>query len=213
VVVTTASVIAPAACERGAEDAGERETPTSDQDVADAIAPLELTPSQPKLVRTTSRALGSRMRRAGRRAAAAARDIVTGLYTEAFLDPANWEAGTYDDAFVDFSRAARDEAGRRTALLTAGAEAAERYDEIRAIAGRIATKILLDRNGVPTLMVSSVTFAAAALGPDPQTLRSRGRFLFERAGSGWKIVSFHVIRSDAPREAAGGSSAPVSRWP
>lgn len=155
----------------------------------------ELVPTEPGTVRP-------RTRRAGERAAAAARDALARLYAEAFLDPANWSEGVYDDAFVDFAVQARDEAARRTALLTAGAGAGDRYDEIRPINGRLATRILLDRTGTPTLLVSTVRFSAAALGPEPQTLRSVGEFFFERIDGAWRIVSFHVVRTDEPREAA-----------
>ena len=68
--------------------------------------------------------------------------------------------------------------------------------------GAVDTRILLDRNGSPALLLSVVRFSASADGPEPATLRSRGQFFFERVGGSWKIVSFHVTRVDAPTEAA-----------
>jgi hypothetical protein len=70
------------------------------------------------------------------------------------------------------------------------------------VSGRLDTRILLDRSGYPSLLLSVVRFSAEADGPEPATFRSRGQFFFERVGGSWKIVSFHVTRADAPREAA-----------
>jgi hypothetical protein len=143
-----------------------------------------------------------RFRRASYAAAKRARSLLTELYVEAFLDPANWEKADYGDAFTNFAGPARAEAESRTTLLTAGARASERYEEIQPTKGLIRTEILLDRRGVPTLIVSVVRFAAVASGPEPVTIRSTGQFFLEQVRGRWRIVSFHVTRTDAPREAA-----------
>ena len=142
-----------------------------------------------------------RLRRASYEAAARARALLTTLYVEAFLDPANRTTADYEDAFAAFAAPARREAESRTTLLTAGGQAGERYDEIRPTKGLIRTKILLDRRGSPTLIVSVVRFAAVASGPEPATIRSTGQYFLERVGGRWRIVSFHVTRTDVLREA------------
>jgi len=178
--------------------------PTATPSEGDVTPPgtpaFRFTKSTKELVRTSSGPINERHREASERAATAARSILTDLYTEGFLDPANWEQGRYTDAFRGFAVGARQQAEARSGLLTAGAQAGDRYDWILAVSGRIATRILLDRAGNPTLVVSVVRFSAAALGAEPLTLRSSGQFFFERIDGSWKIVSFHVTRADAPRE-------------
>lgn len=177
----------------------------------DASSPSVAAPNTPEfrfskvtrdLLRTSPGRIKPRQRREIMRAAAAARDVVADLYKEGFLDPANWERGLYAEAFRGFAGGAKERATERTALLTAGPRAGDRYERILPVSGHLATRILLDRLGHPTLLVSLARFSAAALGPEPVTFRSTGQFFFESVGGSWKIVSFHVRRNDAPREAA-----------
>jgi hypothetical protein len=155
-----------------------------------------------KLVRTSPDPMGSRHRRASVAAATEAEDVLTDLYTEGFLDPANWVQGSYADAFGGFARGARDRAETHPGPLTAGPGAGDRYDLIEPKSGRIATRILLDRRGAPVLLVSVVRFTAVATGSDEVILRSVGQYFFERVGRAWRIVSFDVTRNDGPRRVA-----------
>lgn len=154
------------------------------------------------LLRTSPGRIKPRQRREIVRAATAAREVVADLYAEGFLDPANWEQGLYAEAFRGFAGGARKRATERTALLTAGPRAGDRYERILPVSGRLATRILLDRLGHPTLLVSIVRFSAAALGRESVTFHSTGQFFLESVGGSWKIVSFHIERNDAPREPA-----------
>jgi hypothetical protein len=176
--------------------------PTEDDGDAAATPPFRFTKATRELVRTAPGRVKRRQREASERAAIVARTILDDLYTEGFLDPENREQGLYVDAFRGFAGGARKQAEARPGLLTAGARAGDRYERIRPLSGRIDTRILLSRRGKPVLLLSVVRFKAAALGPDPATLRSRGQFFFERVDGSWKIVSFHITRTDAPREAA-----------
>jgi hypothetical protein len=189
------------------DDASERTLRPDDH----ATSPSVAAPNTPEfrftkvtrdLLRTSPGRIKPRQRREIARAAAAAREVVVDLYTEGFLDPANWEHGLYAEAFRGFAGGARERATERTALLTAGPRAGDRYERILPVSGNLATRILLDRLGHPTLLVSVARFSAAALGPESVTFRSTGQFFFESVGGSWKIVSFHVRRNDAPREAA-----------
>jgi hypothetical protein len=159
-------------------------------------------PSGRVLVPTGLGRIRARERRAGRQAADAVVELLDGLYTEAFLDPANWRAGRYADAFRVFAGGAAAQARARAGVLTAGDDAARRWDEIRPASGQVRTRILLDRSGKPTLVVALVRFRARALGSDATTLRSEGQFFFQRVGGTWKVVSFQVTRDDRTREAA-----------
>ncbi|MGH2679041.1 MAG: hypothetical protein ACRDG8_00930 [Actinomycetota bacterium] len=182
---------------------GDEEPTVSDGDVATPTTPaFRFAKISRTLVRTAPGHIGTRRRAASTNAAAAARDVLTDLYTEGFLDPVNLAEGRYTDAFRGFASKARREAERRPALLTAGPRAGERYERIVTRSSRLATRILVDRVGTPTLLVSYVEFSALASGPEPVLLRSSGQFFFERVRGSWKIVSFHVIRRDAPQEVA-----------
>ncbi len=153
-----------------------------------------------KVVPTSGGRIKRRQREASERAEVAARTILDDLYTQGFLDPANWTQGQYADAFAGFARGARERAEARPGLLTAGERAGARYEQILPVGGRIETRVLVARGGRPTLLLSFVRFSAVAEGPEPVTFRSTGQFFFERIRGSWKIVSFHVTRADAPGE-------------
>ncbi|MCD6021323.1 MAG: hypothetical protein K0R20_1033 [Actinomycetia bacterium] len=175
----------------------------SDGDVASPTPPpFGFDDTSRKLVKTSPEPMGARHRRASVAAATEAQEVLTDLYTEGFLDPANWEQGSYVDAFGGFARGARDQAESHPGPLTAGAGAGDRYERIEPKTGRIATRVLLDRQGAPVLLVSVVRFTAVATGSDEVVLRSVGQYFFERVGRAWKIVSFDVTRNDGPRRAA-----------
>jgi hypothetical protein len=175
-------------------------TPSEGSVTPSGVPPFRFDKSTSELVRTSREPIIRRHRKAIVKTATAVRSILTDLYTEAFLDPANWEQGEYDAAFRDFAGGARKQAEAHPGLLTAGPRAGERYDSILPGSSRIATQILLDRTGSPTLVVSIVRFTASAVGAEPFRLRSSGQFFLEKIGGAWKIVSFHVTRSDAARE-------------
>lgn len=182
---------------------GVGEATTSDGDVASPTTPsFRFTESTRELVRTSPKPVGSRHRRASAAAAKTAEDVLTDLYTEGFLDPESWGPGRYGEAFSGFASGARDRAEARPAPLTAGPRAGDRFEQILPRSGRIATRILLDREGSPVLLVSVVRFSAIATGSEDVVLRSMGQFLFERVGGTWRIVSFDVTRHDRPRETA-----------
>jgi hypothetical protein len=181
--------------------AGGRES-ASDGDVASPTTPsFGFDDTSRKFVRTSPEPMGSRHRRASVAAATEAQDVLTDLYTEGFLDPANWQQGSYADAFGGFARGARDRAETHPGPLTAGPGAGDRYERIEPKSARIATRILLDRRGAPVLLVSVVRFTAVATGSDEVVLRSLGQYFFERVGRAWRIVSFDVTRDDGPRRA------------
>ncbi len=174
-----------------------------DGDVASPTTPsFGFEDSTHKLIRTSPEPMGSRNRRASVAAATEAEDVLTDLYTEGFLDPANWEQGSYADAFGGFARGARDQAETHPGPLTAGPGAGDRYERIEPKSGRLTTRILLDRQGAPVLLVSVVRFSAVATGSDEVVLRSVGQYFFERVGRAWRIVSFDVTRRDGPRRTA-----------
>jgi hypothetical protein len=183
-------------------DGGVREvrsggSPSGDVDVAGSATPSFSFRTTRRAIVPTSGPIGRRERQAGKRASATAAALLTDLYTEAFLDPANWREASYDEAFAMFADGARRQARAREAVLTAGADAASRFDEILPRGGTLTTRVLLDRGGKPALIVGGVRFAAQGLGEDAGTMRSEGEFLFRRRDGEWKIVSFLVTRRDS----------------
>lgn len=175
-------------------------TPSDGSPTPPAIPSFQFEKSTRELVRTSRGRINRRHRQASVRVADAVRSILTDLYTEGFLNPANWEQGEYDTAFQAFADGARAQAEAHPDLLTAGPRARERYDSILPGSSRLVTRILLDRKGSPALVVSLVRFSATALGAEPSRLSSRGQFFFERIGGSWKVVSFHVTHSETPGE-------------
>jgi hypothetical protein len=198
VVATAGACSAPGAEPTAASATGEASPPPEEL----TVPAFNLEGPGRSVVATAPGRIPRRILKASYAAAARARSLLTALYVEAFLDPANWETADYDEAFTGFAGPARREAESRTTLLTAGSRAGERYEAILPTKGLIRTKILLDRRGVPTLIVSVVRFAAVASGPEPVTIRSTGQYFLERVGGTWRIVSFHVRRTDSPGEAA-----------
>ena len=180
---------------------GEREE-GGDEIAVSETPSFRFTVKRPVLLPTRARSVQRPDKVVGNRAATTAAAALTDLYTEAFLDPANWKSGSYADAFGVFSTGASRTARERTAVLTAGPGAGARFEQILPVSGSIDTKILLDRSGKPALVLSAVRFRAEALGPEPMMLRSEGRFFFERVQGRWKIVSFLVHRDDRPKEAS-----------
>jgi hypothetical protein len=179
---------------------GEREE-GGDEVAVSQIPSFRFTVTRRVLLPTRARSVQRRDKMVGNRVAATATDAVTDLYTEAFLDPANWRSGSYADALRVFSAGAARRARERTAVLTAGPDAGTSFEQILPVSGSIATRILLDGSGKPALVLSAVTFRAEALGPQPMMFRSEGRFFFERVQGRWKVVSFLVNRNDRPKEA------------
>ena len=189
------------------DDAPRRSLPGSDGNTesdgeATGTPAFRFTTATRKLIPTSPGRIKRRQRKASGRAAVAARTVLDTLYTEGFLDPENREQGRYADAFDGFASGAKKRAEARPGLLTAGARAGDRYEQILPLSSRIDTRILLGRRGSPTLLLSHVRFSALATGPETVTLRSSGQFFFECVRGSWKIVSFHVTRNDAPGEPA-----------
>jgi hypothetical protein len=176
---------------------------TSSEETAGPTVPaFRFSPRDRVLITTAPGRVKKRMRVAGEHAATATASLLSDLYREGFLDPANWPDARYGDAFRIFAGEARAQAEDRMGVLTAGATAAERFERVLPVSGHLTSRILLDRAGTPSLVVSLVRFRARAVGPKPAVLRSTGTFFFERVGGRWRVVSFDVTRDDRRAGAA-----------
>lgn len=199
IVVLTQGDDAPVRTQRAGQDQPTESGPA----VAEPDTPaFRFTTVKRSLVPTATGSIDRRARTAAKRVTAAVTRRLVELYTEGFLDAGNRQAGRYGDAFAVFARAAAGKARARAAVLTAGPEAAERYERILPVSGHLRVRILMDRTGAPTLVMSAVRFTAKAVGTETTVLRSDGRFFFDQVGGSWRIVSFEVTRDDRQPEAA-----------
>lgn len=173
---------------------GGRAVPT-EASAGPSVPAFRFSPNDRSLVLTDKGKIKRRMRVAGLAAATTTANLLSDLYTEAFLDPSNWQ-GNYTDAFRIFAGGARVEAKQREGVLTVGRSAADLIERVEPIQGKLQSRILLDRLGKPVLVVSLVRFRARAIGDETTILRSAGRYFFERVDGRWRIVSFEVERDD-----------------
>ncbi len=148
-------------------------------------------------------------------AASAVSKTMTDLYTEAFLDPSNWHAGSYDSVWRLFDAGAAAAAQKNVETLTAGAGAGGSYDTIEPFTGTLAVKVLLDQNDQPGTAVAIVRFTADATAKDGtvRALVSSGQFYLHPTPSSWTIYSFEVNRGDHPAAPSPGPTGTPSGAP
>jgi hypothetical protein len=139
---------------------------------------------------------------------------VTRLYRGAFLDPANWQSGSYGSLLGEFAGTAKTQARKDVRVLTAGAAAGEAYAAIAPRPSKVTTTVLLARTGKPAIVLASTWFRALGqtiAGASNTRFDSAGRFFFERVGGSWRIVSYELRRRDdmveEPSPSAPSSSA------
>lgn len=138
-------------------------------------------------------------------ATSAATDITSALdtlYTEAFLDPANWRDGSYDEVWPVFADSASGAAQQDASTLTVGTGGGDTFEKIADPRGRVQVKVLLnDKNEVATA-VAIVRFSAVGTRKDGKltVFRSSGQYFMRPGGDGWQVYSFSVNRDDQLRE-------------
>jgi hypothetical protein len=136
------------------------------------------------------------------------------LYTEGFLDPANWRDGSYDEVWPVFTDEAQPAAQQDAATLTVGSGGDETFTTIAQPKGNVEVRVLLnDKNQVATA-VAVVNFEAVGTRKDGKLTRfdSSGQYFLRRTGDGWRIYAFDVHRNDkletpSPGPSAGASAA------
>jgi hypothetical protein len=141
--------------------------------------------------------------------------VLDELYTNAFLDPANWRDGDYDEVLAVFSEGASSTAQQSLDVLTLGATAGDVYDRVTPERGSIGFTVLFDPAGSPDTAVAQVRFSALGERSDGTfTLIVSTGELFLRDIDGWRITAFDVTRQDhetqAPASPAPSGSASPS---
>jgi len=137
--------------------------------------------------------------------------VLDTLFTEAFLDPNNWKDGSYDEAWDEFSDAARTNAsGADAGTLTLGANAGDTYDKVSPDKGSIRFDVLFDRDGKPFSVAAHVKFYALGQGKDGTytAIISHGVMFLRDTGNGWKVIGYDMKRNDHETEAPAASTSP-----
>jgi hypothetical protein len=171
------------------------------------------TPPTPKFAFTMAKVVAvptqagvkvSTLKTTARSAAAEVKKTMDSLYVGAFLDPGNWQAGSYGDVWDLFETGASTQAQKQVDTLTAGTGAGATFDAIAPKNGSLKTKVLFDQKGEPFSVVAIVRFEATGSGKDGRDLQmnSQGQFVFQRVDGAWKVVSFRVLRNDIPSATA-----------
>lgn len=140
--------------------------------------------------------------------------VLDELYTNAFLDPANWREGDYEEVLAVFSEAAGSSAQQSVEVLTLGATAGDVYDRVTPENASIGFTVLFDPAGSPNTAVAQVRFTALGERSDGTfTLIVSTGDLFLRDLDGWRITAFDVTRQDRETQppaspAPSGSASP-----
>lgn len=136
--------------------------------------------------------------------------FMTGLYKALFLDPANWQEGSYTTAWEMFDRAAVSGAKADVAVLTPGTEAGGAFDSIEPTPAEqnLPVKVLLDAKDQPLQAVAIVTFTATGKdsdGGEDTKIVSKGQFFLKPSGDSWLVYGYRAGRVDSGPGAAAPS--------
>ena len=167
--------------------------------------------SKPKVVVTAADAKPKEVQAAAATAAKGATEALDTFYTEAFLDPANWQDGQYDDAFGAFTPRAAALAERQLDAMTAGSGAGEALTSIVPLPSTLKVRVLIDPKGLAYSTVGVVTFRAKGTGDAGiHMFVSKGQYILQKVDGEWTVVSFSVGRDDAEKAPTGSTSSSPS---
>jgi hypothetical protein len=145
-------------------------------------------------------------------AAADVKTAMTRLYTEAFLDPANWRDGSYDEVWPVFFDNAVGPAQQDASTLTVGTGGGDTFTKIAEPKGRLNVKVLLNDKDEVATAVAIVKFSAVGTRKDGKltVFHSTGQYFLRPGDGGWQVYSFDVKRADQvkqPKPSAGPSGS------
>ena len=120
-------------------------------------------------------------------AAADIKKAMDTLYIGAFLDPGNWQEGSYGDVWDLFDKGASTEAQQQVDTLTAGTGAGDTFDAIVPVTGSLKTKVLFDQKDQPFSVVAIVHFEATGSGKDGRDLADEQRGSVRVPAGGWSV--------------------------
>jgi hypothetical protein len=131
-----------------------------------------------------------------REAAGQIKLVLSQLYSQTFLDPANWREGTYEGAWALFAPKAAEAARADEATLSLGPDAGTAYDSVKPAGGSLKLSVLMDEAGDPFTAVATVKFAAKATETDGDVvvLVSTGEYFLRPVGDSWRIFGYEIER-------------------
>ncbi len=170
----------------GLLDGSDNTIPAFDFRLTRAV-PILVTHNKPTKFDATARDVGAQVG-----------DTMTAIYTEAFLDPANWRDGSYDEGWPLFQEASQAAAQEDGTTLTLVPSAGDRFDRVDQPIGTLNVRVLLDRENQPATAVAIVKFKALASAKDGTTMAvvSTGQYFLRSVSDGWLVYAFSVSRDD-----------------
>ena len=139
-------------------------------------------------------------------------ETLSDMYRWAYLAPANWQSGSYDQVWNYYDSHSVSDAKSNVDTLTLGSQAGDTFSSVEPGSGNVQVQVLMDDHNKPTSALATVKFSAKAAGKDGSTtvVNSTGDYFLRPAGSKWVIYSFKVSRKDhskksAPASIGGGS--------
>ncbi len=124
------------------------------------------------------------------------------MYSLAFLDPSNWQHGTYANVFGFFDLGkAQKRAAQDTALLTLGTGADDQFSTVLPTSGTLKVRVLMDQSGHAYLAVAIAHFVARATdksGSGETAVVSTAQYFMHVQEGGWTITGYDVERNDHP---------------
>ena len=123
--------------------------------------------------------------------------VVDDLFTNAFLDPANWTSGDYAEVLETFNDEARPTAEGSIETLTLGTDAGDVYDEVAPDRSVLDYKVLFDPDGEVSQVVVRVKFSALGTRADGgyTEIVSDAELFFDDPAN-WLVSAFDVTRAD-----------------
>ncbi|MEX2101656.1 MAG: hypothetical protein WEA54_03880 [Actinomycetota bacterium] len=144
-------------------------------------------------------------------AAKQASDLLQALYTAGYLDPANWQEGTYDTVLQAFDPGAREAAASDLESLTAGADAGATFTSIQPGRSKLSVKVLFGDESDPEAIEVNATFSAKGVteGGSATNILSQGSYFLQPSGADWKITAFEVDRREKAGKSTGTNATPT----
>lgn len=134
-----------------------------------------------------------------------ARQVLDRLYTIGFVDPAEWQGGTFPSLPELFSETAAGRLDRDLEDLTLGRSAAG-VERVEPGPSKLQLSFLLDDRQQPLTAIAQASFRADGTATDGSALQIRhgGRYILELSAGSWKIVAYQVEGELAPAAPSAG---------
>ena len=119
------------------------------------------------------------------------RRAMTRLYTAAFFDPSQWDAG-FPAVLESFAREVRDRARRDVEQLTVGSSAGG-LAEVRPVRARVVVRFLPNENRAPVAAIANMRFQATGVGEGFEVpIRHTGEYVLRPVEGRWLITGYEV---------------------